>query len=171
MFQNVYRNGEIVFLGRQHATRDAADIASKDELRMEPQTQLVGVAVSEPSSGVSGLKSARRNKFYPYKSAYPDDLGDCRVNRMRPWLIKIWEPISTNAPPPTKADPLCCYMQTVIFYDRFSGEEIDRIETRLTWDDVVTFDGDDWEIGGGKVTWMEGRWWMERSARRANPAL
>lgn len=128
------------------------------------------VGVVPPSFGKGGLKSARLNKFFPYKVDYPDDLSDCRVNRMRPWRITIWEPLPTKAPPPTKADPLCCYMQTVIFYARFSGEEIDRIETRLTWDDVVTFDGDEWEVGGGKVMWIEGRWWMERWARRIDAA-
>jgi len=170
MFQNVYRRGDAVFLGKQHATQRDAEIASADELSREPDTQLVGVATSQPSSGVSGLESARRNNFFPYKREYPADLSNCRVNRMRPWRITIWEPLPTTAPAPSKADPLCCYMQTVVFYDRFTGDEIDRMETRLTWDDVVTFDGDEWEVGGGKVRWIEGRWWMERWARRANPS-
>lgn len=124
------------------------------------------VGIVPPSFGVSGLASARRNNFFPYKHEYPADLSDCRVNRMRPWRITIWEPLPTTAPGVSKADPWCCYIKTVIFYDRFSGDEIDRLDTRLQWDDVVTFDGDEWEVGGGKVQWIEGRWWMERWARR-----
>lgn len=126
------------------------------------------VGIVPPSFGVGGLASARHNTFFPYKKNYPADLSDCQINRMRPWRITIWEPLPTQAPPPTKADPWCCYIQTVIFYDRFSGEEIDRLETRLAWDDVVTFDGDEWLVGGGKVQWLEGRWWMERWARRVS---
>lgn len=128
--------------------------------------------LDEPN-GVLGLTPSRWNRFFPHKEGFTD-LDDCLVSRPRPWRLEIWEPMSVNAPGPREALPWCCYIQTVIFYtnpDRWADgrmDEIARIETRLAWDDVVHFAGEDWEVGGGEVKWRNGKWWMHRWARRLN---
>lgn len=119
----------------------------------------------------------------------PDYLADCLALRTdeRPWLLRIWEPLPTKAPAPPKARPYCCYIRTVIFYhfphivrgphpshwgrrwhwNKSGGFlEWDQIETRLSWDDVVSFEGERFEIQGGHVVWRRRRWWMARWARR-----
>jgi hypothetical protein len=122
------------------------------------------------------------------------DLSDCRAERLpgRPWLLQLWEPLLTKAPSPSRCQPYCCYSRTVIFYHRpyipgprdisrwldgtvhvSSGSfaKFDQVDTRLSWDDVVGFDGDRFVIGGGQVRWHHQRWWMHRTARRQQPAL
>lgn len=118
------------------------------------------------------------------------DLGDCLAERLpdRPWLLQLWEPLHTKAPSPARCQPYFCYLRTVIFYHRpyiksggypwccdgywswiepaGSFVKYDEIETRLGWDDVVSFDGDTFTIEGGRVAWRYKRWWMFRSARR-----
>lgn len=117
----------------------------------------------------------------------PTDISDCLVERPRPWLLIIWEPLLTKAPSPPKAAPFCCYINTVIFYCspyivrpwrriyrsgarlehcRGGFEQWDQIETRFHWDDRVAFQGDRFEITGGTVLWAKRRWWMRRGARR-----
>jgi len=120
-------------------------------------------------------------------------LSDCLVERSyeRPWLLDIWEPINTKAPSPSRCLPYCCYVRTVIFYHRpyvqkpptgwrdqqgrfhrsegGSFADYGQVETRLSWDDVVEFDGEQFEIGGGTVVWRLGRWWAYRWARRRQP--
>jgi len=133
--------------------------------------------------GVTGLQPIVRSL-----GQAPPALDDCLVSRPRPWLLVIWEPLLTKAPAPPKAEPFCCYIKTVIFYhspyivrpwkrlyrgagDRLRAcragfEEWDKIETRLTWDDLVVFNGETFQIGGGTVVWAKRRWWMRRGARR-----
>jgi len=125
-----------------------------------------------------------------YQTGTPADyLADCLVSRPKPWILIIWEPLCTKAPAPPKAAPYCCYIQTVIFYHSpyikrpwsrlyrngrgalraespGSFEQWDKIETRLTGGDVVAFEAEEFEIGGGQVVWAKGRWWMGRGARR-----
>lgn len=128
---------------------------------------------SEPA-GKPGLVSLRVNTFFPYKKDYPAALDDCLVVRPKPFRIVIWEPLLTDAPGPPDAEAYCCYIKTVIFYkaphrvDANGGgyERWDEIETRLSWDDLVQFEGDVFEIGGGSVKWANDRWWMCRYARR-----
>lgn len=117
------------------------------------------------------------------------DLSDCLAERLpgRPWLLQLWEPIHTKAPSPARCQPHCCYIRSIIFYHRpyIAGPndisrwrdgqvhvskggfaEYDHVKTRLSWDDIVAFDGDHFVIGGGRVVWRHKRWWMFRSARR-----
>lgn len=120
------------------------------------------------------------------------DLSDCLAERLpdRPWLLQLWEPLHTKAPSPAHCQPYCCYIRTVIFYHRpyisrggkpwrSNGRwqwisapsgfvEFDKVETRLSWDNVVSFDDDHFKIGGGRVVWRNKRWWMMRSARRGH---
>jgi hypothetical protein len=122
----------------------------------------------------------------------PIDCTDMLVSRPRPWILVIWEPLLTKAPGPHLAQPYCCYTQTVIFYHRpyitgFSRPwfangrwhagtrgcfvEWDKLDTRLSWDDVVVFEGEEFLIGGGRVVWSSvagarRQWWMLRGARR-----
>lgn len=121
------------------------------------------------------------------------DLSDCLAGRLphARHLLQLWEPIATKAPSPARCQPYCCYLRTVIFYHRpyirtgphpfqRSGRgwgwtqggfaQFDQVETRLRRDDVVAFDGDEWEVGLGYVRWHRGRWWMRLWARRREPA-
>jgi len=117
------------------------------------------------------------------------DLSDCLVSQPKPWLLIIWEPLRTKAPAPPKAQPFCCFVQSVIFYhspyiawpyggywrDR-EGKlrwpstrcllQWDRTETRLAWNDIVDFDGEEFECGGGRVVWARRQWWMCHWASR-----
>jgi hypothetical protein len=115
-------------------------------------------------------------------------LDDCLVSRPRLFSLVIWEPLLTKAPAPPKAKPYCCYIRTVIFYHspyivwpwprlyrangrlcRDSGPTFlqwDQVETRLTGDDLIEFEGELFEVGGGSVVWARKRWWMVRGARR-----
>jgi hypothetical protein len=125
-------------------------------------------------------------------SARHPDLSDVAIARLEgaPHLAAVWEPLLTKAPSPARCSAYCCYIRTVIFYHRpyilrgphpshFNGRWkwskggdfaiFDEVETRLSWDDVIAFDGDEWEIGGGHVTWHAKRWWMRRWARRRLP--
>jgi hypothetical protein len=122
------------------------------------------------------------------------NLDDCLVARPKPFRLVIWEPLLTKAPGPHLAAPYCCYIKTVIFYHRpyiaspwiklyeangrlrSNGspghfEEWDHVETRLTWDEQLEFEGEIFEVGGGVVLWGHQpgeprRWWMRRGARR-----
>lgn len=140
--------------------------------------------------GRAGLLSAEgSNVFFPYRRVAVD-LSDCLVVRPRSFRLVIWEPLRTKAPAPPKAQPFCCFIQTVIFYHspyivrpwsriwqangKFSActggfEEWDKIETRLAWDDLVTFEDELFRIGSGHVLWARRRWWMLRHARRHVP--
>lgn len=143
-------------------------------MKLEPEER-------EPC-GVSGLTALN-----PFRGDTLD-LSDCLVARPRPFRLVIWEPLLTKAPAPPKARPWCCYIRTVIFYHfpyvlelrqprwrDWEGrlhagargyQEWDQIETRLTWDDVVRFEDEDFVVGGGTVVWKRRRWWMVRHARR-----
>jgi hypothetical protein len=117
------------------------------------------------------------------------DLSDCLARREdgRPWSLFLLEPLLTKAPSPARCQPYCCYVRTVIFYhrpyisargypSRWRNGQVhqsdavfvtyDQVETRLSWDDVVQFDGDNFRIEGGNVRWHHQRWWMHRHARR-----
>ena len=128
----------------------------------------------------------------------PPGLDDCVVARPRPWQLVIWEPILTKAPGPALARPYCCYIKTVIFYHRpyicspwvtifeCNGrlqrnsspghfEQWDEVETRLTWEDQLSFEGERFDVGGGRVMWANlpgqpRRWWMRHGARRKRDA-
>ena len=119
------------------------------------------------------------------------DINDCIAARLpgAGHILALWEPLATKAPSPARCQPFCCYRKTVIFYHRpyvsrgsgypwrangrwqwepskTSFAQFDQIETRLSFDDIVAFDGDEFEIGGGRVLWRGKRWWMVRWARR-----
>lgn len=137
---------------------------------------------------LSELRGGIEPVCWPCTQARPD-LSDCLAERLpgRPWLLQIWEPLLTKAPSPARCQPYCCYSRTVIFYHRpyirrgpspwrRNGRwvwlkergfvEFDQIDTRLGWDDLIVFDGDQFEIGYGSVRWHHRRWWMHRLARR-----
>lgn len=129
-----------------------------------------------------------------YWSHYLDrpapDLSDVVAERLPDalHLLQIWEPLHTKAPSPARCQPYCCYARTVIFYHRpyiprgpypwkangrWHWEKngrtfaiFDQIETRLCCDDVIEFDGERFEIGGGHVRWHHRRWWMHLWGRR-----
>lgn len=128
--------------------------------------------------------------------APPLAIDDLLVVRPKPFRLVIWEPLRTKAPSPALAAPWCCYIRTVIFYTRpyvvtewvkpyesrgklraSKGRrfiEWDEVELRLAWDDLVTFEGETFRVGGGSVLWAPGpggtfrRWWMRRDARRVS---
>lgn len=141
--------------------------------------------------GVTGLHSiAMRMESLAFGLPFGQkvDLSDCLVSRPKPFRLVIWEPLLTKAPAPPKARPHCCYVQTIVFYcspyvvrpfkKLYRGkngalracsagfEEWDQIQTRLGWDDVVEFEGEQFLTGGGRVVWAQKRWWMVHGARR-----
>lgn len=142
----------------------------------------------DPRAPAGGLGLTFHQPGAPFDHRNPD-VSDCIVDRPREFRIWIWEPLRTKAPGPHLALPFCCYLKTVIFYHRpyirrlarryyrtaeglmcqstpTAYEQWDQIETRLTWDDLVVFDGVVFEKGGGTVLWARGRWWMRHGARR-----
>src|SRR5688500_9914914 len=89
-------------------------------------------------------------------------------------LIEVREPLLTKAPCPDKAQPYCCYANTVIFYLRpyvvrpwhhywvsngkrkaerpgHSFEEWDRAESRLRADATIEFRGERFRCSTGRV--------------------
>lgn len=112
------------------------------------------------------------NAFFPYRNAAPD-LSDCEITRdaKRPWLLTITEPLPVAAP--ATAEPLCCYLRSVIFYEcplrplppGQGFAEYGRCETRLMLDDVVRFEGERFALHGGRVEWDGARWVMTHRAR------
>lgn len=141
--------------------------------------------------GVTGLRSIAlrmEHSAFGFPFGQKVDLADCLVSRPRPFRLVIWEPLLTKAPAPPKARPHCCYVQTVVFYHfphipqlkpstwrdregrrrtgRRGFEEWDQIQSRLGWDDVVEFEGEQFVAGGGRVVWAMKRWWMMHGARR-----
>jgi hypothetical protein len=113
-----------------------------------------------------------------------------QIAQWKPWLLDIWEPLFTKAPCPDKTRPYCCLYKVVIFYvgprhvvrpwhhfwncngilraekPGHHYEEWDRVEYALSWNDVVRWNGETFEVGGGRVIWRNNRWWMRHSARR-----
>jgi hypothetical protein len=132
--------------------------------------------------GLRAIYTSHRRQTLP-------DLSDCLAAPSARSLV-VWEPLPTKAPGPDKTLPYCCYLRTVIFYHRpyivrpfstlwrgrlgrlqadrsgRSFQEWDKVETRLGWDDLVEFEGEIFEVGGGHVVWCDRRWWMCRGARR-----
>jgi hypothetical protein len=108
----------------------------------------------------------------------PPDLTDCVPTRdpERPWLLQIVEPLPIDAP--ETAQPWCCYIQTVIFYEQPYRVEEGRnfasygtVETRLGGDDVVEFEGELFYVMGGTVSWDGARWVMTHRLRRCDERL
>lgn len=137
--------------------------------------------------GITGL-IAVCNASFVFREM-PPDLSDCLVARPKPFRLIIWEPLLTKAPAPPKAKPYCCYIRSVIFYHHpyivwpFGGYwrdaggalrkpmtrgflEWDHVKARLSWDDIVSFEGENFKVGSGRVVWKRGRWWMLHYARR-----
>lgn len=142
---------------------------------------------------LSGLEAVYLGQYWEQAMTSWPSLDDCLVEHdiERPWLLTVWEPILTKAPAPPKAQPFCCYSNTIIFYhspyikraatniwhddvhyrigSKGQFEKWDQLETRLRRDDVVRFGGDEFDIHGGQVVWARRRWWMHRNARRRQP--
>lgn len=111
------------------------------------------------------------NSLFPYREL-PKDLSNITVeiDDERPWLATVTEALDTKAP--AQAQPYCCYVNTVIFYEkpyrdvggRFA--EYGRIETVLEGNDVLNIEGELFELMGGTVSWQNSQWVMTRNARR-----
>ncbi len=104
--------------------------------------------------------------------------------------IYFYEPLQTNAPI-ENCQPYCCYLRTIVFYKQpyiadASGnyERWDEIETkwdllgqRWTEEDwgwaslapLVLFEEKIYELGGGEVILIEGRWYMRWLGWRVTP--
>jgi hypothetical protein len=123
------------------------------------------------------------------------DISQCLTLAIGRNRLVVWQPLPTKAPGPHLTSPLCCYLQTVIFYVRpyvvnrfkrwwyhdakkqwcesYTGNffEWDSIETPLGWNDRVEYQGEIFEVGGGRVIWTHlagqpRRWWMRSHFRR-----
>lgn len=104
------------------------------------------------------------------------DYSDLLAARVasRPWFLILWEPLRTKAPSPAIVRPWCCYIRTVIFYQwphtvlstRRGFAYYDQIETRISHDALIEFEGETFKYGHGQVLWKRGRWWMRSWFRR-----
>ncbi|MCE7797835.1 hypothetical protein LWE61_14885 [Sphingobium sufflavum] len=158
------------------------------EGKIVSQLELTPLGSADSHWRINDLRSGVECMVWPWTRDRPD-LTDCIAERLpgRPWLLQLWEPIQTKAPSPAHCTPHCCYSRTVIFYhqpyirgpksiSRWRDGKVHvsdggfadygQVETRLSWDDVVAFDGDHFKINGGRVVWRHQRWWMFRAARR-----
>jgi hypothetical protein len=102
---------------------------------------------------------------------HPDSLLNHKV---------VWEPLQTHAP--EDAEPYCCYLSTVIFYEGRAWGNAAKEITRCTHYDLNTVspsllfvENRWWEVLPGKVVWRNGQWCFmhvlaqnTREARRAN---
>lgn len=118
---------------------------------------------------------------------------DWPVHTENPWLVEIWEPLTTKVPNPCIARPFCCYINTVIFYLRpyvlrthhhlwncngrlraekpgGSFEQWGRVYTVITWDTALEVNGQPFDRVSGSVIWKRKRWWMRQWARRKTNA-
>ena len=115
--------------------------------------------------------SVPTNSFFPYRDL-PSDLSNVTVeiDDERPWLATVTEVLNTTAP--QNAQPYCCYINTVIFYEKPYREvdgryaEHDSLKTVLEGNDVLRADGELFDLLGGTVVWQDGRWVMVRNAHR-----
>lgn len=103
------------------------------------------------------------------------------VQHDSPKRITLMEPLSCKAP--SLARPHCCYINTVVFYvwpyvivhDRtgpWAGEkgignylEWERVDTVLAWDERTVFEGQQYDVNGGRVVRWRKAWRMQRYAR------
>jgi hypothetical protein len=98
------------------------------------------------------------------------DFG-CEVVRESAKRITVLEPVSYKVP--SIARPYCCYINTVIFYlypyqvarDSHGYLEWDRVDTLLSWESEILFEGQIYVVGGGRVIRHRKSWWMKRWAR------
>jgi hypothetical protein len=99
------------------------------------------------------------------------------------FLKYAYELLETQAPPPDQAEPYCCYLNTVIFYEhRYEGsaiKEITRCEhynlASAPSPHLVEYQGLFYEITPDQVLWRNGEWQFrytldarERHARMLN---
>ena len=114
------------------------------------------------------------NAVAPYRLQFSPvvDLSgiDIAQHPTRPWLAEIEAALPVDAP--STASPLCCYINTVIFYETPSRvvdgafAEHGRCETALRLDDVLLWQGRQWIITSGSVAWTKGAWYMVWKLRR-----
>lgn len=139
-----------------------------------------GLPFGELRPGVASVAASvfRSNRLRDLSDFLAARLPDSRHS------LEIWEPLRTHAPSPALCSPHCCYVRTVVFYHRpfirtcphpysVGGRwgwtqggfaKFDQVECALSRDDVVTFDGGSWIIGGGRVVWRRKRWWKAHQA-------
>lgn len=109
----------------------------------------------------SGPVQMIENLMFPFRfqdTGFPD-LSDLSLvtDAHRAWIAEIEERLSVEAP--WSAEPLCCYIRTVVFYGPQSVE-FGRCETRLQINDVLRVGDDRWQVWSGSVGWMRGAWRM-----------
>lgn len=114
-----------------------------------------------------------RNLMFPYKEGLPKELIGCNlvVDPERPWLALLAQPLEIVAP--STADPLFCYLDTVIFYERptrivdggnFAEHGRVRLGTQI--DDVVDTPAGTFVVKAGRVRWTIDRWEILWTLRR-----
>lgn len=74
----------------------------------------------------------------------------------------IYEPLETHAP--EEAEAYCCYLKTVIFYERMAGEikemtRCDHYDLACAPSPHLLYDAGTWyEASGDRVVWRNGQW-------------
>lgn len=120
-----------------------------------------------PDAILGSAVAPYRLKFSPVVDLSDIDIVLCPD---RPWIAEIEALLPVDAP--SSASPLCCYINTVIFYEKPSRvvdgnfAEHGRCETALRLDDVLLWQGRQWIITSGSVAWTKGAWHMVWSLRR-----
>lgn len=123
--------------------------------------------MSVPDAILGSAVAPYRLKFSPVI-----DLSEIEIapHPTKQWLAEIEARLPVDAP--ATASPLCCYINTVIFYETPSRvidgslAEHGRCETTLRLDDVLLWQGRQWIITSGSVAWSKGAWHMIWKLRR-----
>lgn len=117
-----------------------------------------------------------RNLLFKFKPGLPRELIGCDlvVDASRPWLALLAERLDIVAP--ASANPLWCYVDTVIFYEHPARQvaggdlaEHGRITLQLQIDDVIETPHGDFRISAGRVRWSIDHWEMVWTLRRQPP--
>lgn len=118
-----------------------------------------------------------RNRMFPFTEGLPRDLDGCalQIDADRPWLATLIHKLDIDAP--KSADPLCCYIDTVIFYEvphrLVSGggaAEHGRVRLPIRLDDEIEAPGGSYLVQAGRVRWEQGHWEMVWTLRRTAEA-
>lgn len=110
-----------------------------------------------PSVGVNAIVSHTTMSIYKFLGAWELREGQWEGNGFHG--ILIYQPLETELPE-KNVKPHCCYLNTVIFYDK-DYNELKRT-THFDLSGELLLAGDYWyEITGGRVIFRCGKWTME----------
>lgn len=120
-----------------------------------------------------------RNRMFPFSEGLPRSVDRCKlsVDADRPWLGELIHRVDIDAP--KSADPLCCYIDTVIFYEvphrvvpGGGWAEHGRAQLPIRLDDEIEAPTGLWLVQAGRLRWDERTGWeMVWRLRRIGEAV